>query len=305
MGDDIVKKVLPSLLVTLWACDMAFAGIASSCPPPGFDRAKLKALAANDWQLPAGTPRDQLAFGLSECLTDPDPELRDTLAFSGLQRWMRSGELGPAVMTTLAEQWQKRLRMDDPQGFSRPFAALALAEIARADRKRPFLSEKQREALLIAGVTYLPDVHDYRGFDDREGWRHGVAHGSDLLMQLSLNSAFSEVDLIKIRNAIATQVAPSSHFYVYGEPERLAAPIMYIAERGLISSSEWNGWFARLASPAPLSSWNQAFDNNAGLARLHNLRAFLSAIYVQARLDERSGQDVVAEPAAKLLAQLP
>jgi len=97
LGDDIVKKVLPSLLVMLWACDMAFAGIASSCPPPGFDRAKLKALAANDWQLPAGTPRDQLAFGLSECLTDPDPELRDTLAFSGLQRWMRSGELGPAV----------------------------------------------------------------------------------------------------------------------------------------------------------------------------------------------------------------
>ena len=30
-------------------------------------------------------------------------------------------------------------------------------------------------------------VRDYRGFDAKQGWRHGVAHGADLLLQLSRN----------------------------------------------------------------------------------------------------------------------
>ena len=124
-------------------------------------------------------------------------------------------------------------------------------------------------------------------------------------MQLSLNTALGEDDLIRLRSAITAQVAPSTHFYVYGEPGRLAAPILYIAERGLIARAEWDSWFAGLASPAPLASWNEAFDSNAGLARLHNLRAFLSAIYVQAQIEGKPGMDLLVNPAAKVLAQLP
>jgi hypothetical protein len=49
-------------------------------------------------------------------------------------------------------------------------------------------------------------VSDYRGFDDKEGWRHGVAHGSDWLMQLALNPALDRGQLDQMLAAIATQV---------------------------------------------------------------------------------------------------
>lgn len=82
-------------------------------------------------------------------------------------------------------------------------------------------------------------MRDYRGFDDRQGWRHGVAHGADLLMQLSLNPAFGKPELTRIRDAVAAQVMPAGHAYVFGEGERMAAPIVYIARRGVFTEAEW------------------------------------------------------------------
>src|SRR5258705_220852 len=86
-----------------------------------------------------------------------------------------------------------------------------------------------RDANALQGLL---GVTDRRGFDATQGWRHGVAHGADLLLQLGLNPALSAAQLDAIVQAIASQVAPAGeHFYVYGEPERLARPIAYIAKR--------------------------------------------------------------------------
>ena len=38
-------------------------------------------------------------------------------------------------------------------------------------------------------------------------------------------------------------------------------------------------WLDGVASPAPMASWDQAWQNEAGLARRHNLRAFLLALH--------------------------
>ena len=53
--------------------------------------------------------------------------------------------------------------------------------------------------------------------------------------------------------------------------------------RGLHSAADWQAWFQAIASPAPLPSWDQAFQSNAGLARRHDTRAFLLLVYAQIR----------------------
>ena len=99
-----------------------------------------------------------------------------------------------------------------------------------------------------AATTYVTTLTDYRGFDASEGWRHGVAHGADLLLQLSLNLALDRAQLDAILAAVASQVMPANgHFYIYGEGERLMAPVFYIGRRGALSSADWSEWFARLA----------------------------------------------------------
>jgi hypothetical protein len=51
-------------------------------------------------------------------------------------------------------------------------------------------------------------VRDYRGFDTAEGWRHGVAHGADLALQLVLNPAVDKPQIERLLAAVGRQVAP-------------------------------------------------------------------------------------------------
>ena len=257
----------------------------AACPPAGWDEPALERLRAAKFMLPDAAARAALADALlADCLADPRPRLRDALAFDALAAWMRAGALPTAQLDAMRPELTHRLSAEDPSGFARPFAALTLAEIARVDRLTPFLDGAARDDLLRAAVAYERGVRDHRGFDPVQGWRHGVAHGADLLLQLALNPAFDRTALDQIIGAVAAQVAPpGEHFYVYGESERLARPVVYAARRGVHDAAFWNGWLMALVSPGPLANWDDAVKIRAGLARRHNTQAFLQVLYVMVR----------------------
>src|SRR5437867_5022157 len=245
------------------------------CPPDGESRESLRSLKAVNWQLDDAPRRAALAQALVDCLADPDPELRDDLASGALQQWMHAGQLDADGARRIAQRLLPQLSAgpaSDPEGFAAPFAALTLSEVARADRLKPIFAPAERDALLGAAADYLRNLRDYRGFDPRQGWRHGVAHGADLLMQLALNPALDKFQLDRILDAVAHQVVPAAeHFYIYGEGDRLARPVLFVARRGLHSTDEWTAWFTALANAAkPVEG--QA-PTQASLARLHDAKA--------------------------------
>ena len=84
------------------------------------------------------------------------------------------------------------------------------------------------------------------------------------------------------------QVAPAGHAYVFGEPERLARPVLFAAARGLHTEAEWTAWLAQVAAP-PAGGWAGAFADTDGLARRHDVRAFLLGMYAQARDSQQAG----------------
>lgn len=277
-----VPGLLPSFVAVV-ALVLA-AHSRAACPPAGLDDAAVQRLRAAKFEGLETARREALALELPDCLADKRPELRDEFAFEALSTWMRAGALSTETLQRLRRELAARLAAPDPDGFARPFAALTLAEIARVDRLKPFLAAEERAQLLKAGTDYLRGVVDHRGFDAEQGWRHGVAHAADLLLQLGLNPALSAAQLETIAPAVASQVAPpGEHFYVYGEPERLARPVFYVARRGIGDAASWTRWFAQLAAPAPLASWDAAFKSRAGLARRHNVEAFVQVLYVMVR----------------------
>jgi hypothetical protein len=71
----------------------------------------------------------------------------------------------------------------------------------------------------------------------------------------------------------------TGHFYVYGEGERLMAPVFYIGRRGALSSAEWSEWFARLSARRPKA----VRPTQASLAANHDLAAFLMPLYASLR----------------------
>jgi hypothetical protein len=212
---------------------------------------------------------------------------------------MRAGQLTRPTLLTIGDDLQARLSAPEGPGFERPFAALVLAEFARTDRISPWLTPERRASLLDASIDYFANVRDYRGYDDTEGWRHGVAHGADLLLQLTLNPAFGKPELTRIRDAIATQIAPDGHFYIYGEGQRLATPILYMAQRNVFTEAEWAAWLAQVAH------WDGAYQHNTDLARAHDLNAFVQALYLNVRLDANTDDDVLLTGAEAALRALP
>lgn len=303
---------LPRLaaLVLLASCLMApsVATAVPECPPSGWSADKLRALKARSYVVADDERRQQLALGLTPCLADADPALRDGIAFEAYSTWLRAGLLNEATRLELLQRLSPAIApgQSDAGGFRQPFSALVLAELARADRKSAYMTPAQRQALVEAASNYVESVRDYRGYDPREGWRHGVAHGSDLLMQLALNGALTKPQLDRILRAVKLQVAPpGEHFYIYGESERLARPVLFVAMRGLHSPEEWTAWFGQLASPAPLADWDQAFRSNAGLARRHNTRAFLLVVASEVRDSQNQQLSKLAPIVTAALAKVP
>lgn len=298
--------LLAGLLVT---CSNGFAATAPDCPSARHPLAALHQAKAQGWAVADAGERQSLALGLLACLSHPDPNLRDGLAFEGLSTLLRNQQLSVAARLTVYQTQLAQLQTpgDDPAGFAQPFAALVLAEIARADRLQPFLDPGQRGTLVDTATRYLRGITDYRGFSSTEGWRHGVAHGADLLMQLALNPAVSGSELDAIVQAARAQVVPAqSHFYIYGESDRLARPLVYAARRGLLDAAYWQGCVEALASPLPLANWGEAFASQHGLARLHNTKQFLRALgSLVAQQKDPAVAALLAQPVAQALARLP
>lgn len=266
------------------------AAWARDCPPAGWTRERLEELRASRFAFPDAAGAERFAEAIVACVAASDPVLRDRIAFEGVTHLLRAGRLGTAAKLRIASDLLARLGQADPDGFGPPFAALLLSEIVRADMVEAYLPADLRDAIVAAGADYVVNVRDYRGFDAREGWRHGVAHGADLLMQIARNPHITaRPQLERVRDAVAAQVAPAGHFYIYGEPERLARPILFLARRQVFSETEWVAWFLRIAEAAR----QDAVGTQAGLARRHNARAFLFAILVNARLGADAGDDVL------------
>ena len=276
----------------------------ADCPPQGQSRESLEALKALQWTVPDAAERQALASELVDCLGDPDPAWRDGLAYEGLAHWMRAKAIDEKGLRALRDKLYAGLKADDPEGFRHPFAALVLSEVARTDRIDPWMKGRERRTMVDAAARYLESVDDYRGFDDREGWRHGVAHGSDWALQLALNPALERKQLDRLLAAIAAQVVPATaHAYTFGEPGRLARPVIAIAQRNLVSSAEWDTWLKALTPK--LGDASRAYADSAWLAKRHDLLAFLTALYLESDRSEDANVQALQEPIVAALKTVP
>lgn len=288
-------------VLILLACPLIAAVAQADCPAASASQLR-QALKVEASEADRAAQQAQ-ALNLADCLAHPDPALRDGLGFELLSEWMRAKALKPETLQVLRERLLPVLSGPDVSaGFHAPFAALTLAEIARVDRLQPFLTPAQRLDLLERACRYLASVRDYRGFVPGEGWRHGVAHGADLLMQLSLNPALDAAAQRRILQAVAAQVlAGSGHAYQFGEGQRLARPALFAAARAEIPADDWQRWLdATLAPAAPKSEPDAAL-----LARIHNAREFLWPLYVSLSESRDEGLKARLLPAVRAALQKP
>ena len=277
-----------------------------ACPPPGWNLSRLETLKKEQFVVADAMARQELALALTGCLAHSNPAIRDGIAFEAFAAWMRGKLLNRPTLVSLRSQLIDGLSRPDPEGYGRPFAALVLAEVARTDRLDPWMSEAERDGVVRAAALYLARIRDHRAFDDKDGFRHGVAHGADLILQLTLNAAVTKSQIDHMLLAVASQVSPDANLaYWAGEPERLARPVLFAAQRTLHAADEWSTFFREITDPKPLESWKAAFSSELGIRKRHNVRAFLLSVYAGATSSDDQGVRQLVAPATAALKAVP
>ncbi|WP_372872856.1 DUF2785 domain-containing protein [Shewanella sp.] len=282
------------------------SGVVQSCTDTQWSKSALLQLANDQFEL-ASAEQPAMIERLALCLKEDDPQLRDAIGFSGLSQLLRSEVVDQASIRRLYLQLSSDVAAakNNRSGVYLPFAVLVLSELARVDRKQPYLSDAERTQLVALAATQMQTITDYRGFDEVVGWRHQVAHSADLLLQLILNQALDGKSVQTLVNAIDGQISPAGHSYIFGEPERLARPVLYAMMRQDVPESFWREKLTLWAKPSHIDSWEQAFTSTQGLAQRHNRSAFLSQLMLPASTSTNPALQALAPLVAQALKQVP
>lgn len=280
--------------------------------PPAMADCGLRADGA-DTAVTSGAPGGDLgdAASASErasafiaCLGDPDPRIRDGIAFAGLSGMLREGQLTPEQLRSLWTRLGTGLQAQDPDGYRKPFVALALAEVARTDRIQPWMLPAERASMVEDASAYLASVRDYRGHVDGEGWRHGVAHGADWLMQLALNPNIDGAARTRLLAAIAQQVQPADgSSYRFGEPSRLARAAYFLLASGLVDEPAMHAWLDELVTR--LGPMPEDTEQSAWWVHRNNLETFLNALVALSSQSSSTQASTLTQAIHKQLRQLP
>ena len=242
-----------------------------------------KVLAVTDWQVvadsdfavPEGADHDGLAQELAEALADPNPEVRDGSAYSVLANWVERGVLDRQL------RWLGDLMADrfaDPRVQARTFAPLVLSWVIN----RGGFEERWAQ---VFEQWYLAET-DLRGYDERLGWLHAVAHGADLLGVLGRDERISPERMLEL--AARRMVADTEFVWRDQEDDRLGHAIALTLCRSSLTATRSVSWLdlvdQRLATcgPGPVPP----FASNT----IHTLRA----LYVIADRGVRAAPDEAA-----------
>ena len=278
---------MPSPLVTvlvsfaLAAHPMVHAQAAASALTPAHNRQYFRDIAAHHFSVPAGASTFALAQELTPWLASPDPELRDTLAYTILDVWIRHAPLPDAQLLALLSPLQHNLTAAIGESgtdsvFKRSFSALTLASFAERDLQHPFLSPAQYRDLLASALAYLRDERDTRGFDPTKGWIHSTAHTADLLAALARNPHFTAPDQQALFTAVEQRLHSAGHVYTFGEQDRLAVALLCVITRDDFQLASFQKWLDSVQQDGIV--WQKSPPDPVQLALFENHTYLLEAL---------------------------
>ncbi len=219
----------------------------------------------------------ELSLELMNNLHSTDPELRDELSYSLLERVIATGKLLDHEMQRLLDLCVSEEYLllglgekNTDTVFTRAFAILIVASLMQADSERRFLTKERVYRTTEVVLDYARREKDRRGFVDRKGWAHSVAHTSDALDACAQHP----LTTVEMQQAILRAVA---------ELASLAEPLPYLEDDRLA----FTALRLILNNQVPLDflqSWIQTFEidqnhSHEATLRHSNIQHFLRSLY--------------------------
>jgi hypothetical protein len=214
------------------------------------------AIIAADFAVPRGGVLPDLADELLDALCSPDPAVRDEQAYPVLATWIMGGRLdgglsglGDRVIGLLGH----------PEIQARSFAALILAALIHRDTIAAVLDTHSLPRWTDGFASWWLAETDLRGWDDRLGWLHAVAHGADVVGELGLSPRLGAEDLARLLDLVrARLLAPTGYVFAHQEDDRTALALATVLARPELTAAAATSWlepvrgYFEASRPAPV-----------------------------------------------------
>ena len=153
-------------------------------------------------------------------------------------------------------------RFADEEIQVRSFAAVTLAEVLARDRLIGRLSASTVLAWQDEFTRWYRSEPDLRGWDERLGWLHAVAHGADALGSFGLNAHLGTPNLVGLL-ALARDrlLAPTEALFANQEDDRLGYAIAVVLSRPELDAEGAVSWLEEIGrafdsgKPGPVPAW--------------------------------------------------
>ena len=264
-------------------------------------------IRASGFRLPDDRPLDDLTTELVHMLGDPDPEVRDGIAYPVLTTWISEGVyddlltgfgdgVSEGLFTGLGED-----RTDSV--LRRSFSAIMLTEAVLRDHVARVVHSDAIFRWGDRAASWFVRERDLRGYIEGRGWAHSVAHGADLIGALARSQHFGKLELTVLLDVVADRLlTPTPYRLYHGEDDRLAFAIMAVLHRNTLGIGVLEPWIERLAAGVRMPASNGGVAPEWPTPTASNTAAFLRALHLQLALGVH-GQDT--PPDMELFAQPP
>jgi len=243
-------------------------------------------VVADGLKVPPERSLVEMTEDLTRMLGDPDPEVRDGIAFPTMATWIDEGVYDD-LLVGLGDGMCHGLdiglgEVESDTVFRRSFSALILTECIDRTTKAALGGPN---VVLRWGdriMSWYARERDLRGFVTGKGWAHAVAHGADALGALARSPVLGRLELTVILDVIADRLlAPTDAFFVCGEGDRLAYATMHLLRRDVLGIDVLEPWVARLAAGAVNRG---SVDRNPYLVS-GNVQGYLRSLHLQLALN--------------------
>jgi hypothetical protein len=254
------------------------------------DKNKLEQIVSNDFKVPDGLSTVDCLPDLMHNLGSIDSETREG-SLDVLWTWISNSTYTDDVLLSIANHMATNLTIglgekECDSVFLRAFSTLILAavievDLTRMDERKPhFLDQNQVLSWLSTTITLLKEEKDLRGFIEAKGWAHCCAHTGDLLGDLAVHPYLGKKELEDILNSLQARfTTPVEETFIHNEDERLAAVVMNILQRELVTEEFFKTWLDGFVSNPERMDWKKAFTRPTWNCARVNTKAFLRGIY--------------------------
>jgi hypothetical protein len=199
------------------------------------DKDFLRSIACNNYKIPGTLDTFTFARALLSNFASTDGELRDELSYmifaNGIvaKQTLTPEESEKLLVTSLDNKhlFYRIGEFETDSVFMRSFSNLVIAALLYSDAHQPTFSAEMIQQTKKALLTYARLEKDWRGYVEKKGWAHAMAHLADALDECAQNRTMGAQDRKEILTLIS-ELAKSSEPLYHEEDVRLAMVAYHI-----------------------------------------------------------------------------